>query len=270
MRKRITEIFPFLIPLRTWQRKKFFYLSMKLDANIYSSYKEKNYFENLIYKGSSKIINENSGYDIKYQYNKAYNLKLAAKSLDGIVIRKDEIFSLWNLIRRADSKEKYKDGLVFINGKIIPSYGGGLCQLSSFLYQAFLHSPLEIIERHPHAVENFAPHEGELCGADATIAEGFKDLKVKNNDDNAYMIKINFDDEFMHLELLSKLKINKTYRVYNNDISYIRENNKVYRICSVMRKETDNSTGEERIKELYKSKSEINYKTDKNTVIKER
>ncbi|MGL5314504.1 MAG: vancomycin resistance protein, partial [Peptostreptococcaceae bacterium] len=72
-RKRITELFPFLLPLRQKQKKICFYLNMKIDKNKYSNEVSIERLPFKLYKTNSKIINYNSGYDIKYQHNKIHN-----------------------------------------------------------------------------------------------------------------------------------------------------------------------------------------------------
>lgn len=90
--KRVTEVFPFLIPLRTWQRKKFFYLKMRFDKNRYAKTIADNLLPYTLYETSSILINENSGFDKIYQLNKVHNLKLAAHTLNRIVIAPNEVF----------------------------------------------------------------------------------------------------------------------------------------------------------------------------------
>ena len=90
-RKRLTQLFPFLIPLRRWQRTKCFYLKMRLDRNRYAQVKE----EDLpveIFTDQSLLLNEQSGFDMKYQHNKVDNLKLAAATLDRVVSWRDPVF----------------------------------------------------------------------------------------------------------------------------------------------------------------------------------
>ncbi|MCH5255351.1 MAG: VanW family protein, partial [Lachnospiraceae bacterium] len=149
-RKSLTQRFPFLLPLRKWQRKKCFYLKMHFDKNKYAKERAAELLPYAVYDSSSLLLNESSGFDMKYQVNKVHNLKLAAKTLDGILILPGETFSFWQLVRWADRQEPYKDGLVSVNGKITGSYGGGLCQLSNLLFWLFLHTPMTILERHGH------------------------------------------------------------------------------------------------------------------------
>ena len=110
-RKRITEVFPFLLPLRKWQRKKLFYLKMQMDGSRYAKSKAKALLPYKVYETSSLMMNANSGFDMKYQRNKVHNLKLAATTIDKIAIKPNETFSFWQLVRWADHHEKYKDGL---------------------------------------------------------------------------------------------------------------------------------------------------------------
>lgn len=122
---------------------------------------------NIVFETASLMLNEKSGFDMKYQTGKVHNLKLAAKTIDKVVIAPNEVFSFWQLVRRADRQEKYKEGLNLVDGKIIGSYGGGLCQLSNMLFWLFLHTPMTVIERHGHAVEWFPPTTEDLpCGTD--------------------------------------------------------------------------------------------------------
>ena len=77
-RKRITEVLPFLLPLRKWQRKKLFYLKMQMDGSRYAKSKAKALLPYKVYETSSLMMNANSGFDMKYQRNKVHNLKLSA------------------------------------------------------------------------------------------------------------------------------------------------------------------------------------------------
>ena len=109
-RKRLTQVFPFLLPIRKWQRKKLFYLEMLIDGNKYAKNKSEALLPNTVFETSSLMMNENSGFDMKYQINKVHNLKLAARTINKVIIEPNETFSFWQLVRWADHHEKYKDG----------------------------------------------------------------------------------------------------------------------------------------------------------------
>ena len=129
-------------------------ISMHLDKNLYARTKSSP-LKYSLFKEKTLLINEDTGYDISYQFNKVHNLKLAAETLNHLLIRPEETFSFWYLVHNADSYEKYKEALVLKDGKIVPGYGGGLCQLSNLLFYVMLHSPLTIAERHGHKVLDF-------------------------------------------------------------------------------------------------------------------
>ena len=85
-RKRLTQVFPFLLPIRKWQRKKLFYLEMLIDGNKYAKNKSEALLPNTVFETSSLMLNENSGFDMKYQINKVHNLKLAARTINKVII----------------------------------------------------------------------------------------------------------------------------------------------------------------------------------------
>jgi len=177
---------------------------MHFDGNQYAKERDEKPLPYEIFKTSSLMLNQKSGFDMQYQVNKVHNLKLAAKTLNGLVINPKETFSFFQLVRYADQNEPYMDGLSLVDGKIKGSYGGGLCQLSNLLFWMFLHTPLTIVERHGHAVEAFPTTTEALpCGTDATINEGWLDLKVRNDTEAIFQISISFDENFMYGQMRS-------------------------------------------------------------------
>jgi D-alanine---D-serine ligase len=201
----IAEKFPFLLPLRRYQRKLFFYMSMRFDGRVYAKAQSAERLANLVYCADSRLYNADTGFSPIYQENKVYNLKLLAKKLDGLLIRPGETFSFWQAARHADRQTPYKDGLVVKNGELCVSKGGGLCQMSNLLHFVFLHSPLTVVERHGHT--NKVLQTGLPCGMDATVSEGRLDLKAKNDTAYTFQIGISFDDENITVSLFSDRSI---------------------------------------------------------------
>lgn len=270
-RKRITQVFPSLIPLRVWQRKKFYYLKMKTDGIKYSSKISNTMLQNTVYKTSTRLLNKNSGYDIKYQFNKIHNMKLIARKINKIVIEPNDTFSFWNLAKEADRYEKYKDGLSLVNGEYVGTYGGGICQLTGMLYWLFLHTPMTVIERYGHDSEAFPSTNEELpCGIDAAVNEGWLDLKVKNDTDNAFQIEISFDENYMYGKILSKRPTEKSYTVFNSYVNYEKQGEKIFEKASVCRCATDKKTGRKICEELYVNSCQIDYELPASVKITER
>ena len=96
----------------------------------------------------------------------------------GIILRPGEQFSFNNLLGPVDASTGYLPERVIKEGKLIPEYGGGLCQVSTTLFRAVFHTGLPIKERRPHSlpVRYYNPQ-----GFDATIYPGVSDLKFTND-----------------------------------------------------------------------------------------
>lgn len=262
-RKRLTERFPFILPLRKLQKKIFFYLQMKFDPNNYAKMKSDTVLKHKMFTAGSKMINSNSGFDIKYQVNKVHNLKLVTSAMDRIIIEPNEVFSFWILAKNAKKYGKYKDGLTVINDKTIPQKGGGLCQISNLLFWLFLHTPLTIIERHPHSAETI-PRQGSIPpGVDATIAEGWLDLKVKNNTDSRYQIVFEFDDESIYGSIYTDKKLDVIYEIQSNNLMYAKEKDGLYRYNEIYKIKKNPTNNQILHKELVlNNRTEIKYEIE--------
>lgn len=269
-RKRLTQLFPFLLPLRRWQKKRCFYLKMRLDRNRYAAQLAKTRLPYPVFEDAFTVINPESGYDIAYQYNKAHNLKLAAATMDGLVIAPGETYSFWMLCRYADKKTPYKPGLSLVDGKIRGVYGGGLCQLSDLVLWLVLHTPLTIVERHPHTVKDF-PAPGMPEGVDATVSEGWLDLKVRNDTEHSYQLLLDFPDELIRGRILCSEKPQYDYCLRIDGPRYFTTQGKVYERADVYRARLDPSTGEGlEEKLLYKSCTRIGYPLPAGTAVERR
>lgn len=110
--------------------------------------------------------------------NRVHNITLANTKLNNFIIKAGEEFSFNNTIGPMGGDMGYKEALGFdSNGNKIKIFGGGLCQISSTLYNTALIAGFEITERHPHSVRvAYVPKD-----KDATIVYGSLDLKFINN-----------------------------------------------------------------------------------------
>ncbi len=271
MRKRLTQIFPFLIPIRKWQRECFYFLKMKFDKNTYANVIDNELLPYKICEVKCPLINEFSGYDIKYQYNKVDNIKITAQTMNNLLIFPNEVFSFCNLQRKHKKYGKYKKGLVLVNDKIIPMKGGGICGLSNLLYYAFLLTPLKVIERHAHHVKSLPnASENDLEGIDATINSGWLDLKVKNDTNYTYQINITFNNKDMIIKIFSNHDSFIEARIINENLKYIKKNNKVYEKLDVV-KELRNKNNNKVLlrKKLYEEEKEVTYKVKEDIIDEE-
>lgn len=116
--------------------------------------------------------------------NRSTNLNLAASKINNIVIAPGEEFSYNKIVGERSIAAGYKEAKIYSGGKVVDGLGGGICQLSSTLYNAVMFANLEVTKRYNH---QFITSYVEP-GRDATVAYGSKDFKFKNN--RTYPIKI--------------------------------------------------------------------------------
>ena len=270
-RQGLTQRFPWLLPLRRRQRIFCFYLKMRLDNNRYASAQSKTVLPHQVFESRCPMINRQTGFDLKYQENKVFNLKLAAKKLDGLLIRPGETFSFWQAVRGADRETPYKEGLVELNGHLTTQRGGGLCMLSNLLFWLLLHTPLTVLERHGHKVKDFPePPSDAPMGVDATVAEGWLDLKVRNDTESTWQLAIGFDEEHIIGRVYTDRDRGERYKVLNENLCYIREGGQICEEVEVVRKCCSASGAVTERERLYKNRCVIGYKLPPETEIKER
>lgn len=86
-KKRLTQRFPWLVPLRRRQRVFCFYWGMRLDGRRYAAVRSGEELPRRAFEANSPLYNRETGWDMRYQENKVHNLKLAAAMLDGMLIQ---------------------------------------------------------------------------------------------------------------------------------------------------------------------------------------
>ena len=112
------------------------------------------------------------------------NLRLAANKINGTVLMPGEVFSYNLVVGERTIAAGYKNAAIYQNGEVVDGLGGGICQISSTLYNAALFANLQMVELYNH---QFVPSY-VTAGRDATVVYGVKDFKFKNS--RKYAIKI--------------------------------------------------------------------------------
>lgn len=106
-----------------------------------------------------------------------HNILQAARYLQGQVIRPGEVFSTLQAIGPFTAERGYRDGPSYVGHRVVPSIGGGVCKISTTLYNAVILAGLPVVERHPHGM----PVPYVPPGRDATIAWGALDFRFRND-----------------------------------------------------------------------------------------
>ena len=108
---------------------------------------------------------------------RAKNVRNGCEKINGSIIYPGETFSVTEAVTPFTAENGYELAGSYENGTTVETYGGGICQVSSTLYNAVIRAELEIVQRNNHSmIVSYVPKS-----ADAAIAEGILDFKFKNN-----------------------------------------------------------------------------------------
>lgn len=108
--------------------------------------------------------------------SRTHNIQLASDKINGTLIKPGAQFSFNDVVGERTAEAGYDDAPVMIDGKLVPGIGGGICQVSSTIFNTALLSGMNIVERTPH----FEPVGYIQAGRDATVAWGYLDFKFRN------------------------------------------------------------------------------------------
>lgn len=129
-----------------------------------------------------------SEFSTEYPYSQAgrkHNIWLGSTYLNGAVIKSGEEFSFNNKVGQRTKDRGFEEAKIIFDGKYIDGVGGGVCQISTTLYNAVIEAGLEITEHHAHSMcVGYVPPS-----FDAMVNSGTSDLKFKNNTDGDIYIK---------------------------------------------------------------------------------
>ena len=117
--------------------------------------------------------------------NRNNNLAVGCNYINGTVIAPGDVFSANAHLGSQTAAGGYKEAGVYVNGRVEQGMAGGVCQVTSTLYNAVILAELEVVERSPHSMTvGYVP-----LGRDAAVAGTYKDLKFKNNTEYPIMIE---------------------------------------------------------------------------------
>lgn len=128
---------------------------------------------------------------------RTHNIKLATEKLDNVLLPPGGLFSFNETVGPRTKEAGYLESLIIVNNQFEPGLGGGVCQVSSTLYNAALEANLKIVERYGHSlVIDYVPP-----GLDATVAYGFLDLKFQNNSPGYIWIRAQVEGDALTIKL---------------------------------------------------------------------
>ena len=114
-----------------------------------------------------------------------HNIALASKSLNNVLVESFGEFSFNRCVGERTQKRGYQKAKIIAQGEFVDGVGGGVCQVSTTLYNAVILAGLNVIECHPHSL----PVSYVEPSFDAMVNSGWADLKFINNTHNPIIIK---------------------------------------------------------------------------------
>ncbi len=149
---------------------------------------------------------------------RAHNIGTACGRINLKLLLPGEIFSMDRILGERTEENGYREAKIIVNNELVDGLGGGICQVTSTMYNSVLLSGLEIVERRNHSI----PLSYIDIGRDATISQGYIDFKFKNNSGYAVLIEAKTVDNQVYIAIWGRARENKTtFRIRTNVIEEI-------------------------------------------------
>lgn len=145
---------------------------------------------------------------------RATNVRVAANYINGTIVYPGKVFSVIATIKDRTVENGYQSAAEYSSGKVVEGVGGGVCQVSTTLYNAVINAELEIVERSPHSmVVGYVD-----VSRDAAIAGDYKDFKFRNDTDVPVYIMASADGSTLSFKIYGE-----ETRESNREISFQSE-----------------------------------------------
>ena len=135
----------------------------------------------------TRLLNSFTTYFDASNTNRASNISLAASKLNGAVIESGQVLSFNDIVGARVAESGFLPAKIIEKGEFVEGVGGGVCQVSTTLYNAAILSGLEVVEYHPHSLAvGYVPPS-----RDAMVSGTVFDLKIKNNGKTPVCVRAN-------------------------------------------------------------------------------
>ena len=182
-----------------------------------------------------------ASYSTKYrtwQRDRTHNLMTAARALNGTLIKPGELFSYNEVVGPRQPSRGYRKAPIFVRGEVEQGIGGGVCQVSTTLYNAALLANMEIVSRAHHS----RPVDDAPVGRDATVAYPSPDLKFKNTTPAPVYISASVGGGTVNITLFGR-------KMDDQEVELVSEGHQVIRPRVIRIADKNLSPGEEIVRE---------------------
>ncbi len=157
--------------------------------------------DNLDELGIDKLLAQGESNYTGSSLSRVNNIRVGSSRFEQHLIKPNEEFSFNKTLGEVSGREGYLPGLVIKENKLVPEFGGGICQVSTTMFRVAVNSGLDITERYPHSfpVGYYNPQ-----GFDATIYPPHPDLRFINNTEGYLLIQKKIEGNRLIFEIYGK------------------------------------------------------------------
>ena len=148
--------------------------------------------------------------------DRSHNLKLAADVISGVILKPGQEFSYNTVVGPRIGKRGYKSAPIFVRGRLEPGVGGGVCQVSSTLYNSVLLAGLKVIERYPHS--RTVPYVRP--GRDATVAYGWRNFKFQNSNSSPICVMTKVQRARLTIDIYGAAEDKKNIEIFTGGATH--------------------------------------------------
>ncbi|KIL35209.1 hypothetical protein SD70_32280 [Gordoniibacillus kamchatkensis] len=162
-----------------------------------------------------------------------HNIESTAATVQDMMLKPGDVFDYAKVIENTQKTFGYQEAPVILDGKIVPGVGGGICQVSTTLYNAVLRSGLEIVERRNHSLPiSYVP-----LGQDATFSTGYINFRFRNNTGYGLLIRTVAANGMLTVKLFGRLPEDISYDIDSKIVKTIEPPVKYVKNSSLRRGE---------------------------------
>lgn len=234
--KLLSQRHPVFYFVSVWEKRIKRYMEWTFGRKRYVKYRSGENLPFRIKSHQSVLIRKLGDSDIKLQYNKVENLRIAAGKINGAIIKPGETFSFCRLVGRPTRRKGYLPGLELSFGESGQGVGGGLCQIANLIHWLVLHSPLTVTERHHHSFDPF-PDNGRVqpFGSGATVFYNYIDYQFANNTSLTFQLNLWLSEKYLEGEMRVNNALDYTYHVYEKEHEFLKVGDNYYRKNEIWR-----------------------------------
>jgi hypothetical protein len=160
-------------------------------------------------EGIERVIARFSTSFVSSAEGRKHNVRSAAAVVNDMVLPPGGVFDYGKVIAETRKRFGFREAPVIFNGKLVPGIGGGICQVSTTVYNAVLRAGLEIVERRNHSLPiGYAP-----MGQDATFSTGYINFKWRNSTEKHLLIRTSTEGGVLTVKLFGTMPKNVSYEI---------------------------------------------------------